>query len=227
MTAARRAARAEKRNPQITEPPCRPIRASMRSTTWNCRRGSPAGRLTRTQPQALGRGPCLPAQHPVPRRGRCPHPAISAGPAWTRRLASGQSGRRAARQGSGVSPASTEPPLLPPSMTSVSPAPVRSGPAARDGGCWPGGPGRTSDITTSTSSAASESGAWRGSRKPDSGCPPHACAAGAYAPRARDSGKPGGHGHVMRWVGNRGPFACPRGNYVPTGICRFGVILTR
>ena len=133
----------------------------------------------------------------------------------------------AARQGSGGSPASTEPPLLPPSMTSVSPAPARSGPAARDGGCWPGGPGRTSDITTSTSSAASESGAWRGSRKPDSGCPPHACAVGAYAPRARDSGKPGGHGHVMRWVGNRGPFACPRGNYVPTGICRFGVILTR
>ena len=31
----------------------------------------------------------------------------------------------------------------------------------------------------------------------------------------------------MRWVGNRGPFACPRGNYVPTGICRLGVILTR
>lgn len=104
----------------------------MRSTTWNCRRGSPAGRLTRTQPQALGRGPCLPAQHPVPRRRRCPHPAISAGPAWTRRLASGQSGRRAARQGSGVSPASTEPSLLPPSMTSVSPAPARSGPAARE-----------------------------------------------------------------------------------------------
>ncbi len=50
---------------------------------------------------------------------------------------------------------------------------------------------------------------------------------GAKVLRARDSGKPGGHGHVMRWVGDRGPFACPRGNYVPTGICRFGVILTR
>ena len=70
-------------------------------------------------------------------------------------------------------------------------------------------------------------GARSGSRKPDSGCPPHACAAGAYAPGATDSGKPGGHGHVMRWVGNRGPFACPRGNYVPTGICRFGMILAR
>ncbi len=30
----------------------------------------------------------------------------------------------------------------------------------------------------------------------------------------------------MRWVGNRRPFACTRGNYVPTGIFRFGVILT-
>jgi len=147
MTAARRAARAEKRNPQVTEPPCRPIRASMRSTTWNCRRGSPAGRLTRTQPQALGPWPvpactapsasssslppsghiCRARMDKAPRQ-RAVRPPGS--PAGIRRLAS--------EHRAPVATAVDDQRVTGPSAQR---------PAARDGGCWPSGPGRTRTTT--------------------------------------------------------------------------------
>jgi len=105
------------------------------------------------------------AQHPVPRRRRCPHPAISAGPAWTGRLASGQSGRRA-----GIRRLASE--HRAPVATAVDDQRV-TGPSAQRAGRtrWRVLARRTGPHqryhTTSTSSAASESGAYRGSRKPD------------------------------------------------------------